>query len=160
LFIRIKKVNISDKFRRDVKKVETVRFHSLESRKILAFVRRGVVGPKNAKLLFFYVTHPHKDIRGFADFIERVTGDAEDLWKSLGHESLLNSYDEYKDFLQGRKKATFIRFRNLRELPTRITTKVLSQVVGIEKMPQMGLYLTEKMAHQLILEGGAEIGGI
>ncbi|MCZ2808325.1 MAG: hypothetical protein O2V44_03115 [Candidatus Bathyarchaeota archaeon] len=125
-----------------------------------AFVRRGVVGPKNAKLLFFYVTHPHKDIRGFADFIERVTGDAEDLWKSLGHESLLNSYDEYKDFLQGRKKATFIRFRNLRELPTRITTKVLSQVVGIEKMPQMGLYLTEKMAHQLILEGGAEIGGI
>lgn len=125
-----------------------------------SFVRRGVVGPKNAKILFFYVIHPHKDIRGFADFIERVTGDAEDLWKSLGHESLLNSYDEYKDFLQGRKKATFIRFRNLRELPTRITTKVLSQVVGIEKMPQMGLYLTEKMAHQLILEGGAEIGGI
>lgn len=125
-----------------------------------SFIRRGVVGPKNAKLLFFYVTHPHKDIRGFADFIERVTGDAEDLWKSLGHESLLNSYDEYKDFLQGRKKATFIRFRNLRELPTRITTKVLSQVTGIEKMPQMGLYLTEKMAHQLILEGGAEIGGI
>ena len=124
-----------------------------------AFVRRGVVGPKNAKLLFFYVTHPHKDIRGFADFIERVTGDAEDLWKSLGHESLLNS-DEYHDFLQGRKKATFIRFRNLRELPIRITTKVLSQVVGIEKMPQMGIYLTEKMAHQLILEGGAEIGGI
>lgn len=125
-----------------------------------AFVRRGVVGPKNAKLLFFYVTYPHKDIRGFADFIERVTGDAEDLWKSFGHESLLNSYDEYKDFLQGRKKATIIRFRNLRELPTRITTKVLSQVVGIEKMPQMGLYLTERMAHQLILEGGAEIGGI
>ena len=117
------------------------------------------MGPKNAKLLFFYVTHPHKDIRGFADFVERVTGDAEDLWKSLGNESLLNS-DEYKDFLQGRKKATFIRFRNLRELPTRITTKVLSQVVGIEKMPQMGLYVTEKMAHQLILEGGAEIGGI
>jgi len=124
-----------------------------------AFIRRGVVGPKKAKLLFFYVTHPHKDIRGFADFIERITGDAEDLWKSLGHESLLNSYDEYKDFLQGRKKATFIRFRNLRELPIPITTKVLSQVVGIEKMPQMGLYLTERMAHQLILEGGAEIGG-
>jgi len=124
-----------------------------------AFVRRGVVGPKNAKLLFFYVIFPHKDIRGYADFVERVTGDAEDLWKSLGHESLLNS-DEYHDFLQGRKKATFIRFRNLRELPIPITTKVLSQVVGIEKMPQMGLYLTERMAHQLISKGGAEIGGI
>jgi len=124
-----------------------------------AFIRRGVVGPKNAKLLFFYVTHPHKDIRGFADFVERVTGDAEDLWKSLGNESLLNS-DEYKDFLQGRKKSTFIRFRNLRELPTPVTTKRLSQIIGKEKMPQMGLYLTEKMAHQLISAGGAEIGGI
>jgi len=124
-----------------------------------AFVRRGVVGPKKAKILFFYVTHPHKEIRGFADFIERVTGDADNLWKSLGHESLLNS-DEYKDFLHGRKKATFIRFRNLRELPIPITTKVLSQVVGIERMPQMGLYLTERMAQILISQGGAEIGGI
>jgi len=124
-----------------------------------AFVRRGVVGPKNAKLLFFYVTHPHKDIRGYADFVERVTGDAEDLWKSLGNESLLNS-DEYKDFLQGRKKVTFIRFRNLRELPIPVTTKRLSQIIGKEKMPQMGLYLTEKLANQLISAGGAEIGGI
>ena len=125
-----------------------------------AFIRRGVVGPKNAKLLFFYVIHPHKDIRGFADFVERVTGDAENLWKSLGHESLLNSYNEYKDFLQGRKKATFIRFRNLNEFPNPVTTKVLSKVVGIERMPQMGLYLTERMANQLISAGGAEIGGI
>jgi predicted transcriptional regulator len=125
-----------------------------------AFVRRGVVGPKNAKLVFFYVTYPHKDIRGYADFVERVTGDAEDLWESLGHESLLNSYDEYHDFLQGRKKATFIRLRNLRELPKPITTKRLSQIIGKEKMPQMGLYLTERMAYRLISEGGAEIGGI
>ena len=125
-----------------------------------AFVRRGVVGPKNAKLLFFYVTHPHKDIRGFADFIERVTGDAENLWKSLGHESLLNSYNEYKDFLQGRKKATFIRFRNLRELRKPVTTKTMAQIIGKERMPQMGLYLTARMANQLISAGGAEIGGI
>jgi len=118
------------------------------------------VGPKNAKLLFFYVTHPRKDIRGFADFIERVTGDAEDLWKSLGHESLLRSYGEYQDFLQGRKKATFIRFRNLRELPNPVPAKIISQVTGIERMPRMGLYLTEKMTHRLMLEGGIEIGGI
>jgi predicted transcriptional regulator len=125
-----------------------------------AFVRRGVVGPKNAKLLFFYVTHPHKDIRGFADFVERVTGDAEKLWKSLGHESLLSSYDEYNDFLQGRKKATFIRFRNLKELPKPVTTKAMTQIIGRERMPQMGLYLTERTTHKLIAEGGAEIGEI
>jgi len=125
-----------------------------------AFVRRGVVGPKNAKLLFFYVTHPHKDIRGFAEFVERVTGDAEKLWKSLSHESLLSSYDEYNDFLQGRKKATFIRFRNLKKFPKPVTTKAMAQIIGRERMPQMGLYLTERTAHKLISEGGAEIGGI
>jgi predicted transcriptional regulator len=125
-------------------------------RPIHAFVRRGVVGPKNAKQLFFYVTHPRKDIEGYADFIERVTGDAKDLWESLGHESLLSSYDEYQDFLQGRKKATFIRFRNLKELPKPVTTKAMAQIIGKERMPQMGMYITEKMAHQLISEGGAE----
>lgn len=121
-----------------------------------AFVRRGIVGPKNAKQLFFYVTHPRKDIQGYADFIERVTGDAKDLWESLGHESLLSSYDEYQDFLQGRKKATFIRFRNLKELPNPVTTKAMAQIIGKERMPQMGMYITEKMAQQLISEGGAE----
>jgi len=124
------------------------------------FVRRGVVGPKTAKLLFFYVTHPHKEIRGFADFVERITGDAESLWKYFGHESLLNSFEEYQDFLQGRKKATFIRFRNLKEFTNPITTEVLLQVVGIERVPQMGLYLTERIANKIISAGGAEIGKV
>ena len=120
-----------------------------------AFVRRGVVGPKNAKLLFFYVTRPHKDIRGYADFIERITGDAKDLWKSLGHESLLTSYEEYNAFLQGRKKATFIRFRNLKEFPKPVKTKAMAQIIGKEQMPQMGIYIPETTAHRLISEGGA-----
>lgn len=121
---------------------------------IHAFVRRGVVGPKNAKQLFFYVTNPRKDIQGYADFIERVTGDVEDLWKTLGHESLLKSYDEYHNFLQGRKKATFIRFKNLKELPKPVTTKEMTQIIGKERMPQIGLYITEGMARQLIAAGG------
>jgi len=119
-----------------------------------AFVRRGAVGPKNAKQLFFYVTNPRKDIRGYADFIERVTGDAEDLWETLGRESLLNSYDEYHSFLQGRKKATFIRFKNLKELPKPVTTNAMTQIIGKERMPQIGLYITEGMARQLIAAGG------
>jgi predicted transcriptional regulator len=123
-----------------------------------AFVRRGIVGPKNAKLLFFYVTHPQKNIQGYAEFVERVTGNSEKLWKSLGHESLLSSYDEYNDFLQGRKKATFIRFRNLKEFHKPITTKAMAQIIGRERMPQMGLYLTERIAHRLLSAGGAELG--
>ena len=114
------------------------------------------MGPKNTKHLFFYVTHPHKDIRGYADFVERITGNAKDLWKSLGHESLLSSYDEYNDFLQGRKKATFVRFRNLKEFPKPIDTKSLAQIIGKERMPQQGMYITEKMAQQLLYAGGTE----
>jgi predicted transcriptional regulator len=129
-------------------------------KRVHAFVRRGVVGPKKAKQLFFYVTHPRKDIQGSADFIERITGDAEDLWKSLGHESLLSSYDEYQDFLEGRRKATFIRFKNLKEFPKPVTTKAMTQIIGKERMPQMGMYITEKRAHRLMLEGGVKIGEI
>jgi predicted transcriptional regulator len=124
---------------------------------IHTFVRRGTVGPKNAKQLFFYVTNPRKDIQGYADFIERVTGDAEDLWETLGRESLLNSYDEYHSFLQGRKKATFIRFKNLKELPKPVTTEAWARIIGKERMPQIGLYITEGMARQLMAAGGIEI---
>ena len=122
-----------------------------------AFVRRGVMGPKNTKKLFFYVTHPRKKIQGYADFIERIAGNAEDLWQSLGHESLLNSYDEYQGFLQGRKKATFVRFKNLKELPKPVTAEAWAQILGRKRMPQIGMYITKETAHQLLSEGGAEI---
>jgi predicted transcriptional regulator len=124
---------------------------------IHAFVCRCIVGPKNAKQLFFYVSHPRKDIQGYADFIERVTGDPKDLWGTLGHESILNSYDEYYDFLQGRKKATFIRFKNLKEFPKPVTTKAMTQIIGVERMPQMGMYITKRMANQLLATGGIEL---
>jgi predicted transcriptional regulator len=120
-----------------------------------AFVRRGVVGPKSAEKLFFYVTHPKKDIRGYADFVEQITGDVKELWESIGHESLLSSYDEYQDFLQGRKKSTFIRFNKLKEFSKPVTKEVWTQIIGKERMPQMGMYITETMANQLIAEGGA-----
>jgi predicted transcriptional regulator len=106
-----------------------------------AFVRRGIVGPKNAKQIFFYVTHPRKDIQGYANFIERKTGDVEHLWITLEHESLLSSYDEYLA-LYGRKKATFIRFRNIREFLKPVTTQAMAQIVIKEKMPQTGTYIT------------------
>jgi len=114
-----------------------------------SFVRRGLVGPKEAKLLLFYVIYPHKEIRGVGDFIERIAGDADDLWNTYGHESLLESYEEYMDFLQGRTKATFIRFKNLRVLAAPVPASVISQVTGIGIMPRMGKYITKEMANRL-----------
>jgi predicted transcriptional regulator len=115
-----------------------------------AFVRRGKVGPKKAELLLFYVNHPAKQIRGVAEFIERVTGDADDLWNAYGNESCLKSYEEYVDFLQGKPKATFIRFKNLRELPVPISANVISKIAGIGRMPRSGKYINKKTVNQLI----------
>jgi len=115
-----------------------------------AFVRRGKVGPKKTKLILFYVTRPSSEIRGVGEFIERITGDADDLWNAHGSETCLKSYEEYADFLQGRPKATFIRFKNLRELPTPIPANVISKFAGIERMPRSGKYINKKTVNQLI----------
>ena len=119
-----------------------------------AFVRRSIVGPKNSKHLFFYVTTPRKTISGYADFIERVTGDAKDLWETLGHESLLNSYEEYQDFLQERKNATFVRFKNLKEFPKPVTAEMWAHIIGTTRIPQNGMYITKRISDQLLLGGG------
>ncbi|MCW4015858.1 MAG: hypothetical protein NWF06_05760 [Candidatus Bathyarchaeota archaeon] len=122
-----------------------------------SFVRRGVMGPKKTEKLFFYVTGQRKDISGYADFVERVTDDATDIWESLGHESLLKSYAEYNnDFLQGRKKATFVRFKNLKEFPKPVKMEAWAQIIGKQRMPQGGMYITKKMAHQLLSAGGVD----
>ena len=78
-----------------------------------AFVRKGIVGPKQTEWILFYVTYPFKEIRGFGEFVERVTGSAENLWKDYGHETCVKSFGEYLDFLEGRTRVTFIRFRKL-----------------------------------------------
>lgn len=121
-----------------------------------AFVRRGKVGPRNAKQLFFYVTNPRKDIQGYADFVEHVIGDAKELWESFGHESLLGTFKQYQEFLQGRKKSTFVRFTNLKEFPKPIPKEMWTQIIGRQRMPQMGLYITETVANQLLTAGGVK----
>jgi len=115
-----------------------------------AFIRRGKVGPKKAKFLLFYVTHPVKEIRGIGEFVERITGGADDLWNAYGKETCLRSYEEYTDFLQGRQNATFIRFKNLRELPVPIPASRVSEVTGIGRMPRSGKYINEKTVSQLM----------
>lgn len=115
-----------------------------------AFVRKGVVGPKNANVVLFYVTHPIKEIRGLGEFVERLVGDAEDLWNTCGSETCLKSYKEYMGFLQGRRKVTFIRFKNLRELAPSIPASTIFRIIGIRRMPRGGRYINEKTVHELI----------
>jgi len=115
-----------------------------------SFVRRGSVGPKEAKLILFYIKHPLREIRGSGEFLERIVGDADKLWTTLGHETVFDSYQEYIAFMNGRTRATFIRFRNLQEFSTPIPSKAFSQVIGVSRMPRGGKYISREMANALV----------
>lgn len=116
-----------------------------------AFVRRGKVGPISAELLLFYVKHPVREIRGTAEFVERIVGNADELWNKYGVETVFESYDEYRAFLDGREKTTFIRFKNLQELTHTITGKsFLEKIGGGSMLPRNGRYLSKELMSVLV----------
>jgi predicted transcriptional regulator len=118
--------------------------------KVNAFIRRNQVGPCKALTLLFYVKKPIMKVLGRADFIERLTGDREELWRKYGAESCFESLDEYVAFAQGREKMTFVRFKNFKELenpkPTEVIRSVLGSLQGFR-----GKYVNEETTKQLTL---------
>lgn len=123
-------------------------------RSVHVFVRRNLVGPLYAEKLLFYVKRPFMQIRGLADFVERVAGNAEELWKRYGGETCLDSFDGYIKFLRGREKATFIRFTNFHEFEAPISAKVLKKFLGISKIPRGGWYISREALNKLITRKG------
>ncbi|MBS7621859.1 hypothetical protein KEJ32_07100 [Candidatus Bathyarchaeota archaeon] len=119
-------------------------------KKTHAFVRRNLVGPKRAEKLLFYVKRPSMQIKGIADFLERVAGDFKELWEKYGGETCLSSFKEYLAFLEGRKKATFIRFTNFRELENPVSFEVFKKLLGVLKVPRGGKYINREIVNQLI----------
>ncbi len=117
---------------------------------IHAFVRRGTVGPKITRFVLFYVKHPLREIRGTGQFIERVTGDADELWNNYRDETVFESYEEYKKFLQGRTRTTFIRLKNVHELSRAASMQTVSSLLGISRMPRGGRYLNKASFEKLV----------
>jgi predicted transcriptional regulator len=117
---------------------------------IHAFVRKNQVGPRETQKLLFYVKRPVMQVLGTADFLERVTGDREELWRKYGAESCFESFDEYDAFAQGREKMTFVRFKNFRKLedpkPVDILRTILGSLQGFR-----GKYLSLENAKQLTI---------
>lgn len=119
-------------------------------KRVQAFVRKNAVGPKDTKLLLFYVSHPIREIRGTGNFEERVVGDVEKLWKNYSEETVFKSHDEYLNFMQKRTKATFIRFRNLCELQPPIPLEKALPIIGVSRLPRSGKYLSKEIARKLL----------
>ncbi len=69
-------------------------------------------------------------IRGSADFVDRLKGSSEEMWTKYGKESCFQSEKEYNSFLEERDRVTFIRFSNLAELNEPKTAEEISYIVG------------------------------
>jgi len=82
--------------------------------------------------------------------VERVIGAVDELWNTYGHETVFESRGEYVDFMQGRTKATFIRFKNLQELSAPIPFDLLSKTASIGRMPRGGKYISRETTNKLI----------
>jgi len=128
-----------------------LRNRNRDNSQIHSFVRRSRVGPLRTQKLLFYVNNPVMQIRGVADFIERLVGDYKELWEMHGDETCFKTFDEYVIFLRGRKTATFIRFTNFRELTDPMSMEMIRKVLGIVRMPSMGKYLNREIANHLII---------
>ena len=119
-------------------------------KKVQTFVRKNAVGPVNATLLLFYVNHPVRETGGTGDFEKRVVGKTEELWRDYSKETVFKSHDEYLEFMQGRTKVTFIRFRNLRELHPPIPLKKLLKVIQRSRLSRSGKYLSKETINKLL----------
>jgi hypothetical protein len=120
------------------------------SKKIQAHVRSRITGPEQTNLVFFYVIHPRKEIKGYGEFVERRVGDSKELWNLYGHETCLDSFEEYYKLIKMSKSVTFIRFQNLHKGINPIPFSTISTILNIERMPRRGMYISEQESNELI----------
>jgi len=119
-------------------------------KEIQSYVRRGLAPPKNASLIFFYVTKPICEIAGYAEFVERKVGKPEDLWKEHGEESVLESAEEYFQFVKDKNSVSFVRFKNLKEAANSIPLRNALMFLGVKRLGRRGFYIDREMAEKFL----------
>ncbi|MGB9676304.1 MAG: hypothetical protein ACPL0C_03870 [Candidatus Bathyarchaeales archaeon] len=119
-------------------------------KEIQSYVRRGLAPPKNASLIFFYVTRPICEIAGYAEFVERKVGKPEDLWKMHGEESVLESAEQYFQFVKDKNPVSFIRFKNLKEAANPIPLRNALMFLGVKRLGRRGFYIDKEMAEKFV----------
>ncbi|MFQ6064172.1 MAG: hypothetical protein ACE5L6_01725 [Candidatus Bathyarchaeia archaeon] len=115
-----------------------------------SYVRGGAAPPKSTSLIFFYVTKPVAEVSGYAEFVERKVGDAEELWKKYGDESVLSSEEEYLDLVKGKRQVSFIRFRSLQKAAEPVGLNNFLTFLGVDRLARAGFYISKEVAEKLI----------
>lgn len=128
---------------------EFLRLHH-EGKQIQSYVQGGWAPPKNASLIIFYVTKPTAKVSGYAEFVERKVGLAEEMWKEHGDESVLSSAEQYFDFVSGKERVSFIRFKNLQEAVNPIPLRNVLSVLGMKRLSRKGFYVDKETSDKLI----------
>jgi len=128
---------------------EFLRLHH-EGEQVQSYVQGGWAPPKKASLLFFYVTKPVSEMGGYAEFVERKVGSGEELWQEHGSESVLGTAERYFDFVKGRERISFIRFKNLQEATKPIPLSNLRFILGIRRLARGGFYMGKETADKLM----------
>ncbi len=126
------------------------RNHQNQGKETHSYVRRGVAPPKKASLIIFYVTKPAGEIAGYAEFIERRVGDADNVWNELRNESVLSSKEKFQEFIGDEQKVSFIRFRNLHEAAKPIELNTVLMLLGKERLQRKGFYIDKEITDKMI----------
>lgn len=116
-----------------------------------SYVQRGAAPPEYASLILFYVTKPIHEVAGYGEFIERVVGDADQLWQEHGNESVLNSKEQYEDFLKPYGEASFVRFKNLHEVTKPMSLSNFLMFLGAKRLARRGFYINKETTDRLVL---------
>lgn len=119
-------------------------------REIHSYVSGPRAAPKWTFLLLFYVSKPVRELRGYAEFIERKVGDPEKLWTEHGWETIFNSKEDYFRFIKGWPKVSFIRFKNFKEAANPIPFTNLCLLFGVKRLARRGFYIDKEMVDKIV----------
>jgi predicted transcriptional regulator len=121
-----------------------------EGKKVHSFVIRGAAPPKGTQVILFYVTKPVRAIAGYADYIERIVGNPQDLWHKYGGESVLGSKLRCEEFVSNAAKISFVRFKDLKVAVSPICLSRLLMLFGVKRLSRKGFYVDRDMSDRLI----------
>ena len=121
-----------------------------EGKKVHSFVIRGAAPPKSTQLIFFYVTKPVRAIAGYANYIERIVGNPQDLWSRYGTESVLGSKPRYEEFVGNAAEVSFVRFKDLNVAVNPVSLSRLQMILGAKRLSRKGFYVDKGLSDRLM----------
>lgn len=78
------------------------------------------------------------------------------LWKEYERECVLYSKQKYEEYIGSKRKASFIRFRNLQAATKPIPLKNLLLFFGVKRLSRKGFYVDKETANDLIEQMGCK----